>query len=140
MNTKDFEGCVQLQARTLLEFLPHVLVGSSFGGAVVVELLRRELWKGPTLLLAQAALRYNGKARLPPGVPVILVHGTGDQVVPVQDSRALARTGTEGLVRLIEVDDTHELRGLVQSGRLLELVLQCVAGQTGDDDDRTGPD
>ena len=131
MNTKDFEGCVQLQARTLLDFRPHVLVGSSFGGAVVVELLRRELWKGPTLLLAQAALRYDGNARLPPGVPVVLVHGTGDQVVPVEDSRVLARTGTEGLVRLIEVDDAHELRDLVQSERLLQLVLQCISGQPG---------
>jgi hypothetical protein len=126
MNTRDFPGCVELQARTLLEFRPRVLVGSSFGGAVVVELLRRGLWKGPTLLLAQAALRYDENARLPEGVPVTLVHGTRDRVVPIEDSRRLARSGTEGLVRLMEVDDEHRLGGLLESGRLVEIILEMA--------------
>ena len=62
-----------------------------------------------------------------------LVHGIRDEVVPIEDSRILARSGTVGLVRLIEVDDAHELRSLVQSGMLLELVLQCVGRGTGAD-------
>ncbi len=127
MNTADFSGCVELQAKTLREFEPHVLVGSSFGGAVAVTLLRQAVWKGPTLLLAQAALRYDQQARLPEGVPVVLVHGTRDDVIDIADSRALARTGTPGLVRLVEVDDAHDLGGLVQSGRLVELVRETAA-------------
>jgi pimeloyl-ACP methyl ester carboxylesterase len=98
---------------------------------VAVQLLRCGLWKGPTLLLAQAALRYDPDARLPEGVPVTLVHGTRDRVVPVADSRSLARSGTGGLVRLIEIDDEHPLNGLVRSGKLLELVIEVAGNDPG---------
>jgi len=127
MDTADFPGCVALQAEVLHAFAPHVLVGSSFGGAVVVELLRRGLWRGPTLLLAQAALRVSSQARLPEGVPVWLVHGTRDVVVDPEDSRRLAATGSADLVRLLEVDDDHRLQATVESGRLLELVRELAA-------------
>ena len=55
MDTKDFAGCVATQAEVIGSFRPDVLVGSSFGGAVAVALLMRGDWRGPTLLLAQAA-------------------------------------------------------------------------------------
>ena len=57
MNTGDFSACVELQRESIEAFRPDVVLGSSFGGAVVVELLRRGVWTGPTLLLAQAALK-----------------------------------------------------------------------------------
>src|ERR1700754_2496225 len=90
MDTRDFESCVGTHAGTLLRFRPDVLIGSSFGGAVAVALLRRKLWRGPTLLLAQAALRYDRAARLPPDVPVLLVHARADEVVAFEDSERLA--------------------------------------------------
>ena len=76
MDTGDFEGCVETQRAALESIRPDVLVGSSFGGAVAVALLTRGHWRGPTLLLAQAALRYDPEARLPEGVDVWLVHGS----------------------------------------------------------------
>lgn len=41
---------------SMLSFLIPILfqIGSSFGGTVAVDLLKRKLWKGPTILLAQA--------------------------------------------------------------------------------------
>jgi pimeloyl-ACP methyl ester carboxylesterase len=126
MNTGDFWGCVEVQAKAIDEFHPDVLVGSSFGGAVAVALLRRNQWRGPTVLLAQAALRYDPDARLPNGIPVILVHGLKDDVIDIEDSRKLARTGSPQLVRLIEVDDGHELKALVDSGRLVEIIRQAA--------------
>jgi predicted esterase len=122
MDTRDFEACVALQAETLASFRPDVLVGSSFGGAVAVALLQRGLWRGPTLLLAQAALRHDLPARMPEGVRVWLVHGLGDELIDPKESRVLARSGTPGLVRLIEVDDDHPLRATVESGALATLV------------------
>ena len=126
MDTSDFESCVALHARELRAFGPDVLVGSSFGGAVAVELLRRGLWAGPTLLLAQAALRRDPAAALPAGVPVWLVHGLRDELIDPDESRRLARSGDPELVRLIEVDDDHALRGLVASGELAETVRALV--------------
>jgi alpha/beta superfamily hydrolase len=122
MNTADFAACVDLQARQVETFRPDVVVGSSFGGAVVVALLERGAWRGPTLLLAPAQRHYPVPERLPANVPTYIVHGTRDDVVSIEGSRALARTGTAECVRLFEVDDEHRLQTLVTSGRLAELV------------------
>jgi len=127
MDTRDFEACVEVQAAALRRFGPDVLVGSSFGGAVAVELLRRGFWGGPTLLLAQAARKRDASAHLPEGVRVWLVHGLDDDVVDPEDSRALARTGSADLVRLIETNDDHPLHATVRSGRLIELVRELLA-------------
>lgn len=122
MNTKDFPSCIAVQEAEIAAFQPDVLIGSSFGGAVAVELLHRGSWTGPTLLLAQAAFRIGTRTSLPEGSVVWIVHGTNDEVVDIDDSRQLARTGTQKLVRLIEVDDDHSLHDMVADGRLLELV------------------
>lgn len=127
MDTKDFEASVAVQEKEIVSFRPDVLVGSSFGGAVAVELLNRGAWTGPTLLLAQAAVRQGKSAALPNGRRVWLVHGTNDDVVDVDESRQLARTGTPSLVRLIEVDDDHSLHAMVADGRLVDLVRKLAA-------------
>jgi dienelactone hydrolase len=135
MTTGDFEACVSVHQRSLEVFRPHVMVGSSFGGAVVMAMLERGLWRGPTLLLAQAAVRLLPQSRLPARVPVWLVHGTGDEVIDPRDSALLAASGDPGFTRLIEVDDDHMLRATVASGRLVELVrelAESVGGEAGE--------
>jgi pimeloyl-ACP methyl ester carboxylesterase len=118
---------VEVQAAALREFHPHVLVGSSYGGAIAVELLQRGVWRGPTLLLAQAALRRRQAPVLPPGVTVWLVHGTRDAIIDPEDSRVLARSGSPERVRLIEVDDDHALHTTVEDGRLVAWVAELAA-------------
>jgi predicted esterase len=125
MNTRDLEGCVQVHARALRAFQPNVLVGSSFGGAVVVALLMRGLYQGATLLLAQAALRYLPQARLPGGVPVTLVHAREDEVIPFADSERLASTGSPELVTLLPRADDHALSALCARGELASIVAAC---------------
>ena len=132
MDTRDFEACVRLQAETITTFQPDVLVGSSFGGGVAVALLQRELWRGPTLLLAQAALWCKLPPWLPDGVHIWLVHGIHDDVVPIDDSRLLAHSGTAALVRLLEVDDDHSLHGLVDSERLVAIVRELFQAGRAD--------
>ena len=128
MDTSDFEGCVAQHAALLSEGGgPDVLAGSSFGGAVAVALLQRGHWAGPTLLLAQAALLYGLPAELPPGVPVWIVHGSGDDLVPPEHSRRLAAAGDPGHVRLIEVDDDHSLHASVENGALVGWVHGLAA-------------
>lgn len=126
MNTRDFESCIAVHAAVLLQFKPQLLVGSSFGGAVVAALLDRGLWTGPTLLLAQAARHYNPSMRLPENVRVTLVHAPADDIVKFEDSVALSKTGTPGLVELIEVDDDHPLTKFVESGAFVKLVDHLI--------------
>ncbi len=127
MDTADFEACVASQGRELLAFRPQLLIGSSFGGAVAVALLQRGLWRGPALLLAQAAQRLGLEPRLPQGVPVWIVHGLRDALVDPEDSRALARSGTPGRVHLILRDDDHALSDFVERGGLVALVREIAA-------------
>lgn len=127
MDTSSFEGSVHAQAAALSEFHPDILVGSSFGGAVAVELLARRHWQGPTMLLAQAAIHYNPKATLPLGIPVWLVHGTEDTLIAPEQSRRLAATGNSDTVRLIEVDDDHPLHASVASGAIIDWVKELAA-------------
>lgn len=129
MNTRDFESCVRVHAETLASWQPELLIGSSFGGAVAVALLERGLWRGPTLLLAQAARHYNPAAQLPDDVEVTLVHGRQDDVIPIAHSRALAGTGTPSKVRLIEVDDDHQLSGLTEGGELIAIARRAAGSR-----------
>ena len=122
MDTGDFEGCVATQHAEIQRFAPQVVVGSSFGGAVALALLQRELWAGPTLLLAQAGLRQGLPARLPAGVPIWIVHGRGDDIVAPEDSRRLAAAGDPAWVTGLEVEDDHPLHASVATGALLEWV------------------
>ena len=128
MDTSDFEGCVAQHAALLAAGrAPDVLAGSSFGGAVAVALLQRGHWSGPTLLLAQAALLHGLPAELPPGVPVWIAHGSGDDLVPPSHSRRLAAAGDPAHVRLIEVDDDHSLHASVEDGSLGDWVRGLAA-------------
>jgi predicted esterase len=130
MDTSDFEACIRVQADEIDRFGPDVLAGSSFGGAVAVALLQRGLWRGPTLLLAQAAKHQGIELTLPENVRVWIVHGTSDDLVDPAESRALAGTGTPRLVRLLEVEDDHPLSRSTASGELLRWVreLHAAAG------------
>jgi hypothetical protein len=129
MNTADVPACVAQQAEAIARFEPDVVVGSSFGGGILLHLVQEGVWRGPSLFLAQAAGRRPEllAAGLPEGVPAIVVHGLRDAVIDPEDSRQLAATGGSDLVRLVEVDDEHGLRSLVESGRLAELVREVHA-------------
>lgn len=122
MDTGDFAGAVATQAAALGAQRPDVLVGSSFGGAVALVLLQRGLWRGPTLLLAPAGGHFALEPRLPDGVPVTIVHGTRDEICPIEWSRALGRSGSPGLVELVEVDDEHRLASLLDGEALANFV------------------
>jgi pimeloyl-ACP methyl ester carboxylesterase len=127
MDTSDLAGAIATQRAALAASAPDVVVGSSFGGAIAVALLADGSWRGPTVLLAPAAARLDVPNALPEGVAVTVVHGTADVVIPIEDSRALAATGTPDLVRLVVVDDDHRLSTLLDTGSLADLVRDTLA-------------
>lgn len=94
---------------------PPLVVGSSFGGiaALAASILATDQGvEIPGLVLCAPALRL----RQPPvdtmslrcPAPTVIVHGTRDEVIPIDHSRDFAaRHGA----RLIETDDDHRLAG-----------------------------
>jgi len=100
----------------VLEAADHpVVVGSSYGGITALCASIRVTEAGHPItglvLCAPALGRTEPPAdtmRLYPPVPTVIIHGTGDDVVPIDVSRAFAATHPDG-VRLIEVDDEHRL-------------------------------
>eukprot|EP01052_Picozoa_sp_SAG31_P049416 SAG31_NODE_10811_length_1094_cov_1.407035_1_plen_169_part_00 len=51
---EDYEECLELQREALRSFKPDVIVGSSFGGGLCLDLIGRGDWTGPAVLLCQA--------------------------------------------------------------------------------------
>ena len=108
---------VDVQLRALAAHQIDVVVGSSFGGAVALDLLARGAWSGRTLLLCPAheLVARRGRMPMPPSLAtlpdavssrVIVVHGRGDDTVPVTHSEELVAGSP---ARLILVDDDHRL-------------------------------
>lgn len=125
-----FTRSLEVQRRHLAATPVDVVVGSSFGGAIAVELLRAGHWRGPTVLLCPAyalVSRRSGRPVHPgfDGLPseatahVLVVHGTKDETVPLEDSRRLvARTSA----RLVTVDDDHRLSATATAASMREWV------------------
>jgi pimeloyl-ACP methyl ester carboxylesterase len=92
-----------------------VLAGSSYGGLAAAWLCAQHPERFRGVLLLAPALHYHeppidpaAPLVAPNGLPVRIIHGRGDAVVPVQASRDyVARSG--GRVALEEVDDGHSL-------------------------------
>lgn len=110
------ERSVQVQLRALAEHRIDVVMGSSFGGAIVLELLRRGAWKGPTVLLCPAHERVCEREGRPwvaleplserQRERCLIVHAREDEVVPYAHSVRLA---AELGVELETVSDDHRL-------------------------------
>ena len=126
-----FEQSLNIQLQALATHKIDAIVGSSFGGAVAVELLLRGLWAGPTLLLCPGhelmAERmgyqppFEGLEGLPGDVTkrVLVVHGRGDTVVPVGHSQNLV-SGSQAT--LVLVDDDHRLSATLNTQQLASLL------------------
>jgi hypothetical protein len=124
---RSFAACVEIQKKAIQDENPAIVLGSSWGGAVVVELMRQGVWNGPTILLAPAVQRVCTKtgqgdsreiARQLRGKRIIIYHDPTDETVPFADSEVLA---SEGQFELRAVDGGgHRLMGICHDGRLAE--------------------
>jgi hypothetical protein len=114
-DTESLDAAMPRARRVLKQHGPSVVVGSSFGGAVLLKLIQEGLWDGPSVFLAQAGVKFGLEATLPTHVPAVVVHGTRDTIVDPQDSRALAESSG---AQLVEVDDDHRLGSIRASGVL----------------------
>lgn len=126
-----FRRSVAMQLALLASNQIDVVAGSSFGGAVALELLRSGAWKGPTLLMCPAHQFVAGRGwTAVPSLPadasrIVVVHGTKDETVPLHHSRELVR-GTGA--RLIEVEDEHRLSATATAENFKQWLGLITAG------------
>jgi hypothetical protein len=100
----DFEAAVRIAQAEFDRHRPHVVVGSSRGGAVAMNL---DAGTTPLVLLCPAWNRW-GMAKKVFGRAVIL-HSRADEVIPFSDSQVLWRNSHLPLDALIEVGTEHRL-------------------------------
>ncbi|PFH36033.1 hypothetical protein BESB_056840 [Besnoitia besnoiti] len=108
------------QARTLAEkkfkdYKPNVIVAETFGAVVALSM---DVPKVALLLLAPAQDQYTRFMKLKTywGIGdfpyVMVVHGSHDKTIPLDDSVRLIETSEVGRCRLEVVDDNHSLKGV----------------------------
>lgn len=112
---------VEVVAPLLKEFRPYV-VGSSYGGITTVLAAMAAGVTLPGIVLCAPALERAEEPNTSPETlalvgPTVIIHGTEDDVIPIEVSRRYAaRTGAT----LIEVKDGHRL----EASR--DLILEAV--------------
>lgn len=112
------------RARAAIRPETRVIVGSSFGGAVLTHLIHEGTWTGPALFIASAGLKLTGHTALPSGAKALLLHGRDDDIVPLSDSRTIAAQSGENVV-LWEISDGHRMKTIMPSG-LLDLAVDWL--------------
>ncbi len=117
MVTPDFTGSFEERMKQLKPILGRkknwVIIGSSFGGLMgTVFTCEHPTQVRKLILLAPALLRDHFAPYLnlePVSVPTIIIHGTADDVVPLEPVRELAEKLFTNLQYII-VDDGHRLQ------------------------------
>ena len=100
----DFDAAVRTAQQAYNDGLPDVVVGSSRGGAVAVNI---ESGNSPLVLLCPAWKKW-GKATTVRYTAVIL-HSRADDTVPFADSEELVRNSGLPESALIEIGNDHRL-------------------------------
>ena len=116
-----FEKSYRVALEAVQTHRPNLIVGSSFGGAILMRLILERHWKGPSIFLAQAGVRYGLGDRLPSHIHAILIHGRQDTLIPIEDSILLAHNSGQNTI-LWGVDGEHRLHHIVEDGTLKKAV------------------
>ncbi len=112
---------IDIARAALAATTPDVVVGSSFGGGLAAMFAADGTYDGPLVLLAPALKRFGIRALAARPGRVVVVHGRGDDVVPLAGSTSFAAASScEVVLRL--VDDDHRLRASVAAGVLDEAI------------------
>ena len=98
---EDFAGAVRIAQAEFDRHQPDVVVGSSRGGAVAMNI---DTGGVKLVLLCPAWKKYGTARTAKPGT--VILHSRADDVVPFSDSEELARSGG---AKLIEVGSDHRL-------------------------------
>jgi pimeloyl-ACP methyl ester carboxylesterase len=115
MMTPDFRGPVEERMELLYSLLGKdtgwTIIGSSLGGLMAAlfttqhpDQVRKQILLAPALFLPEFA----SDLPEPVDVPTVIYHGTRDEIVPIEQTRILAKRSFTNLT-INEVDDDHRL-------------------------------
>jgi hypothetical protein len=121
---EDFNEAVRIAQAEFDRHQPDVVVGSSRGGAVAMNLNSGD---ARLVLLCPAWKKYGGARTVKPGT--VILHSRADDVVPFADSEELVRSSGLPASALIEVGTDHRLADPEPLERMLRACLG--AGERG---------
>ncbi len=116
----DFDAAVRIGQAEFDEHQPDVVVGSSRGGAVAMNI---ETGGTPLVLLCPAWKRWGTATKVKQGTAIL--HSRLDDVVPFADSEELVRNSGLPLEALIEIGTEHRLADEESLARMLEAVEEA---------------
>jgi predicted alpha/beta hydrolase family esterase len=129
---------LEVQRRYIKNFKPDVVVASTFGGAVIAEIIRaqKHFYKNPLLLLSPAQdelARRLGDSTKGVTIPktiqkTIVVHGKKDHIIPHQDSiDYVNRSKAENPnIELRLEDEDHRMLKTFTEDNLKKLIRELV--------------
>jgi hypothetical protein len=101
---EDFNEAVRIAQAEFDRCRPEVVVGSSRGGAVAMNI---RSGNAKLVLLCPAWKKYGSARSVKPGT--VILHSRGDDVVPFHNSAELVRNSRLPANALIEVGSDHRL-------------------------------
>ncbi len=104
LNDDDFDQAVGTAQAEFDKHRPDVIVGSSRGGAVAMNI---DSGTTPLVLLCPAWRRWGTTTTVKPGT--VILHSRADDVIPFGDSEKLVRVSGLSGSALIEVGSDHRL-------------------------------
>lgn len=113
----DFDAAVRIAQAEFDREKPDVVVGSSRGGAVTMNI---DAGSTPLVLLCPAWKRWGTATKVKPDT--VILHSPADDVVPFSDSQELLRNGRLPESALILVGTDHRLADPDSLANMLEVV------------------
>jgi hypothetical protein len=113
----DFAAAVRIAQAAFDSHQPGVVVGSSRGGAVAMNI---DSGGAKLVLLCPAWRKYGTSCTVKPGTAIL--HSRADDVVPFADSEELVRNSGLPASALIEVGNDHRL---ADPGPLAAMLREC---------------
>lgn len=116
---EDFTEAVRIAQAEFDKHQPQVVVGSSRGGAVAMNI---ESGEARLVLLCPAWKKYGTAKTLRPSA--VILHSRADDVIPFADSEELVRNSGLPAWTLVEVGDDHRLADPESLETMLEACLE----------------
>ncbi|HEY2154801.1 MAG TPA: hypothetical protein VGH33_04180 [Isosphaeraceae bacterium] len=113
----DFTASVRIARAAYDESMPDVVVGSSRGGAVAINI---DSGSTPLVLIAPAWRRWGSAETAKPGT--IILHAEADDVIPIEDSRDLIRASGLPESALVVVGPDHNMVDVAAFRALLDAI------------------